>query len=67
MNTELDMYSLTPFRYILIPNYMPGESVVLALGHHACIDGVKFFSMLQSYDIEGDFSQLPRVTPPSFW
>jgi hypothetical protein len=51
----------------MITDYLPGESVVLAMGHHSVTDGVQFFAAMCCLDKKADLSKLAKVTPPTFW
>jgi hypothetical protein len=59
--------NVAAFKIWFIPNYKPDESVILFMGHHSLLDGVQFFSAMQTLDKDSDFSKLPRVTPPTWW
>jgi len=62
----MEMFNLTPWRFILIDDYKPNESLFLGIGHHCFVDGVQYFSILQGLTLEKDFSQFPRISTPTF-
>ena len=66
MGKPIDMENLPPYKFWLLANYKPDESILIIMGHHSCLDGIGIFSMLQALTTEKDFSKLPRVSPPSF-
>ena len=63
----IDLKNVAAFKIWFIPNYKPDESVILFMGHHSLLDGVQFFSAMQTLDKDSDFSKLQRVTPPTWW
>jgi hypothetical protein len=50
----------------LIPDYSETESRIIVNVNHAVGDGVSAFSMLAKMQPSGDFSCLPKVSPPSY-
>ena len=63
---EFDIENSFSYKYLLIPDWSPTESRVLFLASHLMMDGVSLVSMFLTMSPEVDFSNGPKLAPPSF-
>jgi hypothetical protein len=61
-----DLHNTTLYMCYLIPDYSETESRIIVNTNHAIGDGVSAFSMLAAMEPKGDFSCLPKVSPPPY-
>lgn len=62
----MDIFNLPIYRFYLIADYQPNESLIFKVCQHCGVDGVSYFSLLTAISDQRDFKSLPRVSPPTF-
>ena len=63
---KYDMRDLPQFKIYLIPDYMPGKSVLVFKTHHNFSDGLGIATLFQCFNGNYDSSALPKMKPVGF-
>ena len=64
--TEYDLYDKPQYKFILVPDFMPGKSAVVLKIHHSFCDGLGIATFFQMFTDEYDPKNLPAMKPLGF-